>query len=110
MSADPAGQRVLSVSECLALLTTTRIGRLVFTEQALPAVRPLTFAFDTGAVVVRRAAWSPPVSLDGMIVAFEVDELDPQTGSGWFVTVVGRARVEAAEIVISADRVEGRRA
>jgi hypothetical protein len=34
---------ILGQDQCLDLLRTVRVGRLVFTEQALPAVQPVNF-------------------------------------------------------------------
>jgi uncharacterized protein len=43
----------LSRAECLRLLATVPIGRLSYTRQALPAVEPVNFALDDGAIVIR---------------------------------------------------------
>ncbi|ANS32007.1 hypothetical protein R1CP_37005 (plasmid) [Rhodococcus opacus] len=42
----------LTTGECLALLRSVPIGRLVYTENALPAVRPVTFAAPDGDIVI----------------------------------------------------------
>lgn len=87
----------LSTQECLALLGTTGLGRLGFTERALPAVRPVTFAVDDGFLVLRG---SPPEafrSLDRQIVALEIDDIDPVTRGGWHVVVVGKVTRSAAD-------------
>ena len=41
----PKGQEleVLNRRQCLDLLQTVRVGRLVFTEDALPAVKPVNW-------------------------------------------------------------------
>src|SRR6476620_2164064 len=72
----------LSTQECLALLGKAGLGRLAFTERALPAVRPVAFAVDDGVLVLRG---SPPEAfrfLDRQIVALEIDDIDPVTGCG----------------------------
>lgn len=90
---DSAGLDVLEQAECLQLLAGAPIGRVVFTDQALPAVQPVSFAVHDETIVFatcdgRRIAEAS----DGAVVAFEVDEFDPGRRTGWSVTVVGRAR------------------
>ncbi|MCZ2849751.1 pyridoxamine 5'-phosphate oxidase family protein [Modestobacter sp. VKM Ac-2978] len=91
------GERELSVLDevtCLALLQTTPIGRLVFTEGALPAVQPAAFAFSGGEIFIPTHAGSKvAVASVGAVVAFEVDEVDAATRTGWNVTVIGPSRV-----------------
>lgn len=89
---DPSGQEVLDRAECLALLATAEVGRVVFTTRGLPAVQPVKFLYG------RDAVWFPaPVHTDLFgaaqdgVVAFEVDEFDPGLDTGWWVTVLGRA-------------------
>jgi hypothetical protein len=97
---DSAGLEVLSPSDCLVLAGTMPIGRIVFTDQALPAVQPVNFVLDNGCVVIRTAEGSKlATALRGTIVAFEIDDYDARTESGWSVTIVGRAEpiVDAAE-------------
>ncbi len=82
----------LDSGESLRLLTTVPVGRLIFTVNALPVVRPMNFAVADGLILPRTAAGSTVASkVDGMIVAFEADELDAAACSGWSVTVTGRA-------------------
>jgi hypothetical protein len=70
------------------------VGRLIFTVNALPAVRPMNFLLVGGRIVLRTAADSAVAcKLDDTIVAFEADEFDAVTCSGWSVTVTGRATV-----------------
>lgn len=87
----------LSTQECLALLGKAGVGRLAFTERAMPAVRPVAFAVDDGCLVLRA---SPPEafrSLDRQIVALEIDSIDPAMLDGWHVVVVGKATRSAVE-------------
>lgn len=89
---DSAGLEVLSRSECLALASTVPIGRIVYTERALPAVQPVNFVFDDGCVIIRTAEGTRLAeAIRNAIVAFETDEFDAQSHLGWSVTVVGRA-------------------
>lgn len=89
---DSAGLEILDRQQCLALLATAPIGRIVFTHRALPAVQPVNFVLDGEAIVIRT---SPGSKLTGAIhdavVAFEADEFDLDERSGWSVTAVGHA-------------------
>jgi uncharacterized protein len=81
----------LSRAECLRLLATATIGRIVYTRQALPAVEPVNFALHDGAIVIRTDAGGKlAAATRRAVVAFQADNLDPVRRSGWSVTVVGR--------------------
>jgi nitroimidazol reductase NimA-like FMN-containing flavoprotein (pyridoxamine 5'-phosphate oxidase superfamily) len=71
------------------------VGRIVHTRQALPAVLPVNFTLDDdGAVLLRTSAASELArAVDGVVVAFEVDEVDGADHSGWSVVVTGPAMV-----------------
>ena len=66
----------IPVAECWRLLATVPIGRMVFTESALPAVHPVNFAVADTALIIRTG---PGAKLDaamrGDVVAFEADGL-----------------------------------
>ncbi|MEU1479393.1 pyridoxamine 5'-phosphate oxidase family protein [Streptomyces sp. NPDC005760] len=87
--------RALDREECLRLLTKVPVGRVVYTRQALPAVLPINFSLDTdSSVLLCTSADSDLVqAIDGVVVAFEADEFDAATRSGWSVVVTGRATV-----------------
>jgi nitroimidazol reductase NimA-like FMN-containing flavoprotein (pyridoxamine 5'-phosphate oxidase superfamily) len=81
----------LSRAECLRLLATAAIGRICYTRQALPAVEPVNFALQDGAIVIRTAAGGKlAAATHRTVVAFQADDLDLVLRSGWSVTVVGR--------------------
>lgn len=89
-----AGQHldILNRRQCLDRLTQVRVGRLVFTEDALPAIQPVNFRVWRDDVVIRVAGGAKlEAATTNQVVAFEADELDPDLRSGWSVTVVGRA-------------------
>jgi hypothetical protein len=77
--------------ECLRLLATTGIGRIIYTRHALPAVELVTFTLDSGDIVARTVLESLGAAVRDSVVAFEADDVDPH-GSGWAVTVIGTAR------------------
>ncbi|SEH66521.1 Nitroimidazol reductase NimA, pyridoxamine 5'-phosphate oxidase superfamily [Mycolicibacterium rutilum] len=82
----------LNRRQCLDLLQHVRVGRLVFTEDALPAVQPVNFRLWRDDLVIR-VAGGPKLAAatNHQVVAFEADELDPDLRDGWSVTVVGHA-------------------
>jgi uncharacterized protein len=84
----------LDRDECLRLLAGVHVGRLIFTMNALPAVRPMNFALTDGLILLRTAADSTVArKVDGQVVVFQADEFDAGSSSGWSVTVTGRAAV-----------------
>jgi nitroimidazol reductase NimA-like FMN-containing flavoprotein (pyridoxamine 5'-phosphate oxidase superfamily) len=83
----------LTGQDCLRLLAEHSVGRVAFTERALPAIRPVNYALVGSHIVLKTQADGLASRLDGQIVAFEVDEIDPVTKSGWSVVVTGSARV-----------------
>ena len=83
----------LTGQDCLRLLAEHSVGRVAFTERALPAIRPVNYALVGSHIVLKTQADGLASRLDGQIVAFEVDEIDPVTQTGWSVVVTGSARV-----------------
>ncbi|MEW9531624.1 pyridoxamine 5'-phosphate oxidase family protein [Microbispora sp. NPDC049125] len=101
MKLDSAGLEILTGQECLDLLASTPLGRIVFTDRALPAVQPVNFCLSRGDVVIRTGIGSKlAAAARDAVVAFEADEFDASLQTGWSVTAVGHARAvsEPAEI------------
>lgn len=85
---------ILERDQCLDLLDTVRVGRLVFTEHALPAVQPVNFRLWQGDIVIRIASGAKlAAAMDNLVVAFQADDLDPDLRAGWSVTVVGHTQL-----------------
>lgn len=81
-------------AECPRLLASVPVGRLIFTVNALPTVRPMNFVLVDGLIVLRTTAQSTTTrKIDHAIVAFEADELDVANCCGWSVIMTGRAEV-----------------
>ncbi|MCW2901534.1 MAG: pyridoxamine 5-phosphate oxidase-related FMN-binding protein [Streptosporangiaceae bacterium] len=94
MSYDAACPQSLTPEQCRSLLGSALVGRIVFTESALPAIQPVAYAVADGDVVIRTAPGSKlAAAVCGTIVAFEIDDFDGATGTGWSVVVTGRARL-----------------
>jgi nitroimidazol reductase NimA-like FMN-containing flavoprotein (pyridoxamine 5'-phosphate oxidase superfamily) len=85
----------LDTQQCLRLLAGMAVGRIVYTKGAMPAVLPVPFRLDAdGSVVLAQSAASELVrAVDGAVIAFETGEVSGVDGSGWSVTILGRASV-----------------
>ncbi len=83
----------LSRDECLQLMKSVAVGRIVYTRQALPAVDLVNYMLVDGDIVIRtHAAGRLAAATRGTVVAFEADCVDLAGQAGWSVTVVGQAR------------------
>jgi nitroimidazol reductase NimA-like FMN-containing flavoprotein (pyridoxamine 5'-phosphate oxidase superfamily) len=91
----------LDRGESMRLLASARVGRLIFTVNAMPAVRLMNFVVVGELIVLRTAADSTVArKVHDVITAFEADDLDAATSSGWSVVVTGRAtRVTDPELM-----------
>jgi hypothetical protein len=78
----------------LRLLAGVPLGRIVFTQRALPAVQPVSHVVDDDDIVIRSPHGAALVSVEqsGVVVAYEADAIDPDTRLGWTVTITGTAR------------------
>lgn len=85
--------QTLSPRECLRLLAMRSVGRVAFTERALPSIRPVNYALVGRHIVLRTRADGLAARLDGQVVAFEVDDVDTDLETGWSVVATGCARV-----------------
>ncbi len=87
----------LSEPECVALLESHSIGRISWQAADGPQILPVSFTFTEGIAYLRT---SPQSVLSELVrptdVALEVDELDPDTRTGWSIVVYGQARGVAA--------------
>ena len=73
------------------------MGRVGYVDEHGPAVLPVNIVVVDRTVVVRVAPYSVlGRNLPGAAAAFEADEIDEYTRSGWSVVV--RGRVEVAEM------------
>ncbi|MFG2006213.1 pyridoxamine 5'-phosphate oxidase family protein [Spirillospora sp. NPDC048911] len=93
MPFDHSGLEILGDAECWTLLTAAPLGRIVFTDRALPAIQPVNFVVSGEDVIIRTSPGSKLAAVTrGTIVAFEVDDFDTTTRTGWSVVAVGPAR------------------
>src|SRR6476661_5622347 len=91
------GQRLLDVldeAECRRLLATARMGRVAFTERAMPTIQPASFVVRGNDVLIPTGLGSKMAAGSrGAVLAFEVDEYDLTERTGWNVTVIGPSRL-----------------
>jgi nitroimidazol reductase NimA-like FMN-containing flavoprotein (pyridoxamine 5'-phosphate oxidase superfamily) len=93
----------LGSAEALRLLGTVSLGRIIFTDKALPTVRPVNHIVDDGAIVIRTHEGAALTSYTrrrggpGVVVAYEADAIDPDTHLGWSVVVTGYAELVTDE-------------
>jgi hypothetical protein len=91
MSADGSGLEVMTEAEAVSLLATMPVGRLVYSDRALPFVVPVSFVVDGVDIIIRTGRRSRLAThAPGNIVAFEVDDIVIARRSGWTVVVTGR--------------------
>jgi nitroimidazol reductase NimA-like FMN-containing flavoprotein (pyridoxamine 5'-phosphate oxidase superfamily) len=80
----------LSRDECMRLMGSVPVGRIVYTRQALPAVELVNFAMDDGDIIIRTDSGGKlAAATRGAVVAFEADSVDTTAHTGWSVTIVG---------------------
>jgi len=82
----------LGRDEALRLLGSVGLGRIVFTENALPAIRPVNHILDSGDVIIRSHTGATLTSSVNTVVAYEADAIDPDRHTGWSVIITGMAR------------------
>lgn len=86
------GLEILDEEDCMRLLATSTLGRIGVTVSALPAIFPVNFHLVDGAIVFRTGHGTKlSAATHGSVVAFECDESDRSTGTGWSVLALGTA-------------------
>jgi hypothetical protein len=93
---DERFMRELPRAEAMSLLASVPVGRLVFTHQALPAIRPVNHLVEDDTIVIGLtpgSAIAASTGSGGTVVAYEADALDLTGRLGWTVIVVGVARL-----------------
>ena len=98
----------LDDAECHQLLATARVGRLGFTDGALPAIVPVAVAVHDDSVFIPTPQYGSLMSaVRGAVVALQVDSYRDVIGTGWTVTAVGPARaIRQPDTVAEIDALE----
>lgn len=82
----------LDTDECWRLIARSTVGRLAVSIANHPDIFPVNYVVDAGTIVVNTAPGTKlAAAVLGHGVAFEVDELDHDTHTGWSVVVKGEA-------------------
>ena len=83
----------IPVEECRSLLRSVEFGRIAWNDDSGVMVLPVNFQVLDGAVVFHTAPGAPLAKIaDGTSVAFQVDEIDPESVIGWSVVLRGTTR------------------
>lgn len=99
--------RELSDDECRALISSGVVGRVAMCTPSGPQIVPVNYSVWNDSIVFRTS----PYSTLGMQtwpaqLAFEVDHIDTEHGSGWSVVATGSARRVEDSQTLSAIRRE----
>ena len=92
MNSDGSALKQLTRDECLVLMASVPLGRIIYTRQAMPAVELVNFALDNGDIIIRTDRGSKlAAATRGAVVAFEADSVDTDRHAGWSVTAIGQS-------------------
>ncbi len=91
----------LSWDECFKLLREQVVGRLVYQDKLGLAAVPVNYAVAGNSIVFRSEAGSKVRGLNERDIAFQVDDIDTVSHSGWSVLIRGAAEVVESEVVES---------
>jgi len=84
--------RDLSPAQCRERIGRGGVGRIVWCAHGRPQIQPVNFAVVDDDIVFRTAPYTGlGTQVAGRQVAFEVDEIDHDTQSGWSVVVHAEA-------------------
>ncbi|WP_433505550.1 pyridoxamine 5'-phosphate oxidase family protein [Pseudonocardia halophobica] len=84
-----AGFVTIGRAECLLLLDTVDVGRVVYTENALPAAHPVTFLRDGEEIIFRTGSpVKAAAAAKRAVVGFQADRIQPDRGC-WSVLGIG---------------------
>jgi uncharacterized protein len=102
---DRNGLEVLSYDECLRLLGSRTVGRIAFVDAGTPIIVPVNYLLDGASVLIRSAPGSKLDTADrARPLAFQIDDHDPSTRTGWSVLLTGIADPVDEEEAIRYDR------
>jgi nitroimidazol reductase NimA-like FMN-containing flavoprotein (pyridoxamine 5'-phosphate oxidase superfamily) len=89
---DVVGPEVLDRQTCLKLLGGVNLGRIVYTERAMPAIQPVPFVLHDETIILRaNVSGKLSAAVRDTVVAFEAGRFSEDLDSGWSVRVIGRA-------------------
>ncbi|HAF09107.1 MAG TPA: hypothetical protein DCK98_03375 [Chloroflexi bacterium] len=83
--------QVLAENQCLALLSSHRVGRIAFEFEERIEIFPVNYGIEGVIIVFRTSPGTKLEALPKSAVAFEVDGWDAESGIGWSVVAKGLA-------------------
>jgi nitroimidazol reductase NimA-like FMN-containing flavoprotein (pyridoxamine 5'-phosphate oxidase superfamily) len=83
---------IISRDECLQLLGAQKFGRLGFVVDGQPLILPVNYALHADVVLFRTGEGTKLEAATNARVAFEVDEVDVDAGTGWSILLQGVAQ------------------
>ncbi|MGH9265972.1 MAG: pyridoxamine 5'-phosphate oxidase family protein [Acidimicrobiales bacterium] len=98
-----SGLDIIPPTECLHLLAGQRVGRLGFVVDDQPLILPVNYAMAADIVLYRSGAGTKLEAATGAKVAFEVDQVDVEAGTGWSVVVQGVAQEITDDVDVFAE-------
>lgn len=99
---DDRSLETIDVDGCWGLLATQELGRLGVLAEHYPLIVPVNYGIAAGRILVLRSGPGTKLAAAAHAnVAFEVDQIDPVSRTGWSVLVRG-----LAEEVTDAHRTE----
>lgn len=82
----------LDEHECFRRLGSTQFGRIALSSGALPVIFPIHYALLDRDPVFRTDPGTKAMAAGaGQVICLEIDDIDPETHTGWSVLVTGRA-------------------
>lgn len=95
---DHSRLQILGPAECLSMLGSVPLGRLVYTYAGLPAIRLVNFVLDDDTIVFGTGQGDKFRAAErGDVVAFEADDVELERHMGWTVTAIGHLSVATAD-------------
>ncbi len=83
------GLEIIDPDECRRLLAGDEVGRLAVIDGGTPAIFPVNYVVDGDSVVFRTAVGTKLAAGTRHPVAFEIDDFDRESRTGWSVVVSG---------------------
>jgi uncharacterized protein len=80
----------MSRAECLEALASRPVGRVAYCDAGGPVVIPVNYAMDNEDVLFRIASWTSLAHGLRGAAAFQVDDFEEYTQSGWSVLIRGQ--------------------
>ena len=94
-------------AECLELIRSTHIARVVLSINCVPVALPVNAAVqDHGVIFSTDSGSKLTAAVEGQVVSVEADDIDLIYRTGWSVLVTGKAELvtEAADIEWASSR------